>query len=134
MGINTRSILGPIELEDGRLFSIMSRHTLSDGTTSDERITKESYDEWRNEFAPPDKIIGNYYSKKRGGDWLKFKQQYLDYLRTPKMVEKVKDLAKRGLEEAITLLCIEDEPMKCHRRLLVSECKRYEPKLKVYVK
>lgn len=132
MAIYTKSILKPICSEDGVRISVMSRHTLNDGTTPDERITSNSYNKWGKEFAPPDKLIRDYYRKENDEkkiSWNEFEQQYISHIRKPEIADKVKSLAQRGLEETITLLCIEDKPDNCHRRLLAEECQRYKPQL-----
>ncbi len=108
----------------------MSRHTLNDGFTPDSRIQKDFYDEWDHEFAPPLKLIGNYY--KRNLPWEKFEERYLEHLKS--IYEKVAKLSENALSKDITLLCIEDLPEKCHRRLLAEECKRIKPELEILVK
>jgi len=59
----------------GTRISVMSRHTLNDGKTPDERITESSYDEWMPELAPSARLIGGYY----GGQvsWDTFPDMYL---------------------------------------------------------
>ena len=44
---------------------------------------------------------------------------------------KVLSLAARSITEDITILCVEETPEFCHRRLLADECKKYEPNLQV---
>ncbi len=46
---------------------------------------------------------------------------------------EVLNLALRAINEDITLLCKEDTPEKCHRRLLAEECKILIPKLEVRI-
>jgi uncharacterized protein YeaO (DUF488 family) len=123
----TKSILKKPDPEDGKRISVMSRHTLSDGITEDTRITKDSFNEWIKELAPPLKLIGDYY--KRGLQWSDFKERYLAFLRQPDTKEKVKFLADRCVGETITLLCIEDEHHMCHRSILAEELKSYRPEL-----
>jgi len=43
-------------------------------------------------------------------------------------------LSKEALKKDITLLCLEDAPDECHRRLLAEECKKINPKLEVEIK
>ena len=125
--LKTKSIIGPKELEDGLRISVMSRHTLNDGTTPHPKISKESYDLWMPVLAPPQRLVGDYY--KRGLSWETFEKRYLDYLNQPNVQREVSWLAQRGLEETITILCVEDSPEFCHRRLLVEECNKYQPNL-----
>lgn len=130
--IRTKGILAPKEPSDGRRLSIMSRHTLNDGVTPDSRIGLSSYDEWAPVFAPPAKLIGDYYL--RGLLWQEFERNYLEYLQRPEVRREVRILAERGLNEVITLLCIEDSPQYCHRRLLAEECKRILPTLDLFIR
>jgi len=125
--LKTKSILVLKELDDGKRISIMSRHTLKNGIISHPKIDSSSYDLWMPQLAPPIKLIGDYY--KRGLSWERFEQRYLEYIKQPNIQIKVQNLAKESLDSIITLLCIEDSPEHCHRRLLAEECKRYEPDL-----
>ena len=110
--------------------SVMSRHTLEDGITPDERIIEGvSFDEWQREFAPPAKLVGAYYRKELL--WEDFEKTYLEYLRGDETRPKVEAFAKRCAEETITLACIEDTADRCHRRLLAEELQRYQPELKI---
>ena len=126
--IKTKSILKEISKDDGLRISVMSRHSLSDGVTLDFRISKESYDIWRKDLAPPEKLVGAFYKRKIS--WGEYEIKYLEFLRGP-ISEEVKGLARDGLEKNITLLCIEENSEHCHRRLLAEECKRYEPLLEI---
>jgi len=134
--LRTKNILKSISPLDGKRISIMSRHTLANGKTPDARITPYMYDEWRLEFAPPDKLVRAYYKRKL--PWKEYEIEYLKHIRTPGITEKVKELARASMITNITLLCIEDfvkgEMLHCHRRLLAEECKKYQPELKLYIR
>ena len=121
--LKTKSILEKKEESDGLRISIMSRHTLNDGITPHPKITISSYDEWLKILSPPLILLGDYY--KRGLRWEQFENRYLEYIRTKEIRREVQNLAKRGLDSTITLLCIEESPENCHRRLLAEECKRH---------
>jgi len=125
----TKCIFLPAERSDGTRISVMSRHTLEDGITPDPRIIPGIYREWRKEFSPPDKLVGDYY--KRGLPWEEFERRYLIHLRLPEISFKVIALAQRAEAEHITLLCAEETPEKCHRRLLAEECLRYNHSLRL---
>lgn len=125
----TKSILKEKSSEDGIRISVMSRHTLNDGITPDNRIILGSYDEHLQILAPPLKLIGDYY--KRGLCFEDFEKKYLEYIRKENVAEEVKKLAKRAISLDITILCIEENPEKCHRRILAEECKRYEPYIQI---
>ncbi len=125
----TKSIHAPIEEKDGVRISVMSRHTLEDGVTPDPKIDEDSYDEWNQDLAPSDYLVGAYYRKEL--NWDHYQDLYLRSLRITNKMESVALLAERAMREDITLLCVEDEPGQCHRRLLAEECQSYIPELKV---
>lgn len=128
--IFTKSIIKEKEIGDGKRISVMSRHTLSDGKTQDERIIDGvSFDEWKKEFSAPSKLVGRYYRKEI--DWEEFEKQYIEFLRSDEVNPEIKLFAKRCTEEVITLMCIEDTADKCHRRLLAEELQKYQPDLKI---
>lgn len=127
--IHTKCILKRAHSSDGVRVSVMSRHTLNDGITPHPKINERKYNLWLKEFAPPAKLIGDYY--KRGLSFGEFERRYLEYLRTPKIAEKLKQFAKDALEKDFTLMCIEETAERCHRRLLAEEMQRHEPKLEI---
>jgi uncharacterized protein YeaO (DUF488 family) len=129
--LSTKCILHRPEPSDGKRISVMSRHTLNDGKTPHPDIRDGSYDEWLVELAPPAKLVGDYY--RRGLDWKIFEERYIDYLRG-KVEKAVRILASRALLENLTLLCIEEAPEKCHRRLIAEECVRCEPGIVTQIK
>ncbi|MEK7634433.1 MAG: DUF488 family protein [Patescibacteria group bacterium] len=63
--------------------------------------------------------------------WEDFEKEYLRFLRSDGMIKKVEDFAKRCAEETITIMCIEDDADKCHRRLLAEELQKHQSKLKI---
>ena len=127
----TNSIYSPRKPEQGLRVSVMSRHTLEDGVTPDPKIKRDSYDLWLKILAPPAKLIGDYL--KRGLSWEGYEEQYKKYLKRkyPKII--LHYIASAALKENLTLLCVEESTEKCHRRLLVEECKRIEPSLEVRI-
>ncbi len=125
--LRTKSIHKPIELRDGYRISVMSRHTLNDGITPDTLITPESFSYWMKELAPPLKLIGSYY--KRSLDWTEFEKEYLEFLKNPEQNSKILEIIELALVQRVTLLCVEETPEHCHRRLLAEECKRINPDL-----
>ncbi len=129
--LKTKSIHAPSSPKDGYRISIMSRHTLNDGITLDPSITAGIFDEWIKELAPPNILIGAYY--KRGLPWNKFEKQYLEFLRRPETRPHIIRLIELAKTRDVTVLCIENTPEYCHRRLLAEECQRLEPKLQIIV-
>ena len=108
----------------------MSRHTLSDGITLDDRINEASFDEHAPELAPPSKLVGDYY--KRGLSWEEYEAQYRLHLQS--IGEIVIRLAQRACDEDIVLECIEEKPDYCHRRILAEVCKELIPDLEIEIK
>lgn len=125
----TKSIHKPKSDLDGLRISVMSRHTLNDGITSDPKITQSSYDLWLRMLAPPDKLVGDYY--KRRLSFEEYEKKYLAYLSKSDMGIEVEKLSGQALERDITLLCVEESAEKCHRRILAEECQRYHQNLRV---
>ena len=129
MPLYTKCIFEPSSSADGIRICVMSRLTLSDGTTHDPRIG--TYHEWRKRVAPPDKLVGDYY--KRDLPWQDFERQYLAYLRTEENATHVRELAHSALHQTTTILCVERDPVHCHRRLLAEECQRLLPALPIFL-
>jgi len=125
--IKTKCIYAAIDPEhDGTRISVMSRHTLDDGITPNPQITPDRYDMHIPELAPPLKLVGAY---KRGEiTWKTFEEGYLFYLRNggARHLGEVVRMAEDGI---VTLLCVEETPEHCHRRLLAHECLAYDPDL-----
>lgn len=129
--LRTKCILLPRGPEDGYRISVMSRHTLTDGTTPDLRIAEDAFNDWWRTLAPPRTLIGDYH--KRGMLWERFEDRYRDYLRNAVQQQKLKDLIWYANRETITILCIEKAPEQCHRRLIAEECERLWKGLEVRV-
>lgn len=132
MTLFTKAILSPKSETDGLRISVMSRHTFNDGITPNPEISDDTYDEWIPELAPSLKLIGSYY--KRGLSWDKFSESYEATLHDDMRSTIIQRIASRALNENVTLMCIEESPDKCHRRLLAEECKRIEAELEVMIK
>jgi uncharacterized protein YeaO (DUF488 family) len=131
MTLFTRSILTPRLETDGVRVSVMSRHTYNDGITPNPEITSDLYDEWCPELAPNPELLGDYY--KRGMSWNDFAEAYERLLDSSVKSRMVKKLAEIALFGNITLLCIEESPENCHRRLLAERCKSIEPRLEIEI-
>jgi uncharacterized protein YeaO (DUF488 family) len=125
----TKSIHKPKSDSDGLRISVMSRHTLEDGITPDPKISNASFDSWLQILAPRDKLVGNYY--KRNLPFDEYERKYVEYLEKQEVRIEVQNLAIKALNQDITLLCIEESPNNCHRRILAEICQIYQPKLKV---
>lgn len=64
------------------------------------------------DLAPTDDILTAY--KKHKGDWAVYEPLFLDLMRR----RKVEDAPRRELFDRGCLLCSEDAPDQCHRRLV----------------
>jgi uncharacterized protein YeaO (DUF488 family) len=115
--------------QDGYRISVMSRHTLNDGKTLDSRITSDYFDLWAKELAPLSKFVGAWYKNKIS--WEDFQNEYFKHIRQPSNSEIIGILARRALNQDITLLCSEEKPEQCHRKLLAGEFQIYQPNLKI---
>ena len=129
MVLYTKCILDPPTPEGGLRISVMSRHTLIDGTTPHPGITPESYHEHMKVLAPPFKLVRKYYAGKLL--WVQFVEQYLERLRTHDTQIIVRTLALHAVVVDVTLLCVGRAPEFSQRLLLAEECKRLVPWLHV---
>lgn len=105
----------------------MSRHTLNDGVTPDSRITADLFDMHCPELAPSPRLIGDYY--KRGLQWSEFELRFHKEIQAHFAQEILRRIAVLSYLGDVTLLCIEDSAEFCHRRILVEECLKFQPKL-----
>lgn len=110
--------------------SIMSRHTLNDGVTTDQRIPRSGL-VWLRQLAPPDRLVGDYY--KRGLPWDEFAKKYLEHLNQPKTQKFVKLIANLAINKDLIVLCIEETPKYCHRRLLLEYIQKLYPNLPITI-
>lgn len=70
-------------------------------------------------LAPTKDMLDEY--KKRGGCWDEYERKFLELMTDRKIEEK---LEPASLEDAC-LLCSEDKPHHCHRRLVLKYLKRH---------
>ncbi|MBY0229737.1 MAG: DUF488 domain-containing protein [Gemmataceae bacterium] len=64
------------------------------------------------DLAPTQDILDAY--KKEKGDWALYEQRFLDLMRA----RRIEDAPDRALFDKACLLCSEDGPHRCHRRLV----------------
>ena len=130
MALKTKCIKRPREAGDGWRISIMSRHTLDDGITIDPDITPELYDEWC-PLLSRGQLVGLL---KRGEiSWSVFQERFEWYLESPKVQSALYSLAKLAERQDVTILCVEETPEHCHRRLVAEACKKINPALEVII-
>jgi uncharacterized protein (DUF488 family) len=63
-------------------------------------------------LAPTRNILDDY--KKRGGDWSIYEQQFLDLMKS----RRIEESTSRQILDGGCLLCSEEKPIHCHRRLV----------------
>jgi uncharacterized protein (DUF488 family) len=63
-------------------------------------------------LAPTQDILDDY--KKRRGDWAVYERQFLDLMKS----RHIEDNSSREILDADCLLCSEENPVHCHRRLV----------------
>ncbi len=66
----------------------------------------------RPDLAPTQPMLDDY--KKRVIDWATYKKRFLEIIKN----RSIKDAGLRGLVDNAVLLCTEDKPHQCHRRLV----------------
>lgn len=71
------------------------------------------------ELAPTQDILDQY--KKQRGDWGTYEQQFLELMRQRRIEETV----PREVLDGGCLLCSEDKPHHCHRRLVAEYLKQH---------
>jgi len=71
------------------------------------------------ELAPTQEILDEY--KKNRGDWSVYERKFLDLMRQ----RGVERTVPRSLLESGCLLCSEDKPHHCHRRLVAEYLKEH---------
>lgn len=137
--LHTQPIKAP-RWREGEYYSVMSRHTLSDGVTSDVEIECDPA-RHLTDLAPSDLLVGSWY-KGRLGDMTAdtfetaFRDRYLNELASKQRA--VDRMVHEALQGTVTLLCIEETPpagelLLCHRRLLAEYCAVVEPTLKIEI-
>lgn len=67
----------------------------------------------RPDLAPTQELLDAY--KKKGGEWADYERRFLELMASRRIEETV---VRDALNEAC-LLCSEDKPTRCHRRLVV---------------
>jgi len=77
------------------------------------------------ELAPTQEMLDAY--KKRKGDWSVYEEQFLELMATRHIEETVpKDIVNEGC-----LLCSEDKPHHCHRRLVAEYLASHWPDVQI---
>jgi uncharacterized protein YeaO (DUF488 family) len=113
--LKSKCILADKSIDDGQRISIMSRHTLNDGKTPDERIWMDTFDMHLPDFWPQPKLVWKYYRNEI--DFENYAKEYKESLNTKQA--SIKKIIEWALIENITVLCIEESSEFCHRKIFV---------------
>lgn len=70
------------------------------------------------QLAPTEEMLSAY--KKHGGDWTTYERTFLELMKE----RRVEDTVDKSLLDQGCLLCSEDKPHHCHRRLVAEYLKR----------
>ena len=121
MVLKTKSILAATSIDDGLRICVMREY--NPGKHPEYMPIDEHWD-----ALPPSKeLLKDYHNNLPWEDYVKrFTSEVL-----LNQAEKVKELANKAMKDDITILCYEDKPDKCHRRLVALACQMYEPYLKL---
>ena len=76
-------------------------------------------------LAPTKEMLGAY--KKRRGSWEDYERRFIDLMAERQIEDKIKP---ETLEDAC-LLCSEDKPHRCHRRLVAEYLKKHWGNVKI---
>jgi uncharacterized protein (DUF488 family) len=69
------------------------------------------------DLAPTKEILEEF--KNKDGDWKLYERKFLDLMK----LRRIEDKVQRELLDGGCLLCSEDKPLNCHRRLVVEYLK-----------
>lgn len=120
MTLRTASVRKKREKKDGIRISIMRYHR-----------HYYDYDMWVKSLAPSPELLSAY--KQNQINWNQYEKRYRKEV-LEKNQDAVKGLANMASDLEVTLLCWEETPEHCHRRLVAEECKKYYPNLSVVIK
>ena len=77
------------------------------------------------DLAPTQDILDAY--KKQKGSWETYERQFLDLMR----VRRIEDTTTPDLLDGACLLCSEEEPYHCHRRLVAEYLRGHWPDMQI---
>lgn len=120
MNLHTKSIQAEKEKKDGVRVCIM-RRPASDA----------QWDIWIPHLAPSHELLNDYHEQKI--DWMEYCVRFQDEVldKEKEYMDIVIDMSKK---RTVTLLCWEETPEMCHRRLVAEACKKLDPNLKVFIR
>jgi uncharacterized protein (DUF488 family) len=78
------------------------------------------------ELAPTAEIL-DPYKKAKNGDWALYERQFLDLMRS----RHIESAMSRDVLDGACLLCSEEKPDRCHRRLVAEYLKLHWPDVEI---
>lgn len=117
--IKTKSIQKPRQVSDGIRICVMRR------------VKPEfDFDIWILPLSPSTKLLKSYHEKEIS--WEEYEHLFAAevFFKQEKYMKIINDMA---LQNTITLLCWEEIPDNCHRRLIAEELQRNNTKLTVRI-
>lgn len=120
MALYTKSAQPPKSKDDGIRICIMRKP----GSTV-------QWDIWMPTLAPSLALLDAYHAQII--DWDEFAHQFEQEVILG-MREYLKVLVDISKHRTVTILCWEDTPEKCHRRLIAQACQQLDPELIVVIK
>lgn len=127
--LKTQSAKAPKKADDG--FRILVMRPRKNEKMPDPSITPDMFDAWWKELGAPPKLISAYC--KGEISWNEYAKKFHTYLRLPYIQPLLRGLIKLAHKQNITILCIEDTPEHCHRRLIAERCKELDSSLHVCI-
>jgi len=120
MPLYTKSVQAMKRKSDGVRICIMRRP----GQETD-------WDIWMPRLSPSHKLLTEYHQNQMSWDEYcrRFRDEVLD-----KENEQLQILVDISRGHKVTLLCWEELPAQCHRRLVAEECKKIDPNLEVVIR
>lgn len=131
MALITKCIIAESEKNGGLRISIMSRHTYNDGITPRPELDGVCDDHFP-QLAPSPKLIGEWI--RREISWSYFVIGYENEMRSPIPMKLIKEIIRRARKQSVTVMCIEEDPENCHRKVFAEICKSISPSLEVIIK
>lgn len=131
MALIAKCITADPEQSDGFRISIMSRHTQNDGRTPRPELD-EMCDEHCPELGPSPKLIGKWM---RGEiSWKDYSIEYKIEMRANATMIIIKKVIKMARKVNVTVMCIEENPENCHRKIFLEICRSMSPSLETILK
>ncbi len=131
--LRSKCIKVPTDPADGLRISVMSQHTKNDGVTPDPDIVpRVSYRLWWRKLSPKETTLDRYL--RREISFETFEQCYRYRLfHDAEAYDAVIMLIGLARVLTVTILCVEESPEYCHRRVLLEVCKGIAPDLEIVV-